>query len=54
MSRLSAISMTPITSRLRWEGGQARRVSPRLAELVTPMCRMLTQGVNQFKRRLSS
>ena len=22
MSRLSAISMTPITSRLRWEGGQ--------------------------------
>jgi hypothetical protein len=47
--------MTPITSRLRWEGGAgARRVSPRLAELVTPMGRMLTQGVNQFKRRLSS
>ncbi len=51
--RLSAIRMTPITSRLRWEGGAgARRASPRLAELVTPMRRMLTQGVTQFKRPL--
>ncbi len=38
VSRLKAIKITPITSRLIWDGGAgARRASPRLAELVTPM-----------------
>jgi hypothetical protein len=50
VSKLKAMRITPITSRLRWEGGAgARRASPRLAELVTPMRGMLTQGVTQFK-----
>jgi hypothetical protein len=51
VKRLSAIKITPITSRFKWEGGAVgRRASPRLAELVTPMRGMLTQGVDQFKQ----
>jgi len=51
MSRLSAIKITPMISRWRWEGGAgARRDSPRFAEVVAPMPRMLTQGQGHFKR----
>ena len=51
MSKLSAINITPMISRWIWEGGDgARRASPRLAEEVTPMERMLAQGQGHFKR----
>ncbi len=50
VSRLSAIKITPMTSRLIWEGGAgARRASPRLAELVTPMVANANTGGNPIQ-----